>query len=214
MSINKRALDLSGLLKSVGTYASASPGLASAAGHGAVGAGMGAITGGAQGALMGGIGGAASGGMMHGLSKLTPQAGAQTQAQPQAQAPQAKKVKTPKPQSESKEASMSMSAQEQVFFDTVYVPALIEKCASYGVDIPDADSLNAALDIAALVKAKTQKMASSTIKQAAAELRGAMGVVSQEVEQQNTYFDKRAEEAGEVLSTLPELQAAFAEMNG
>jgi hypothetical protein len=124
------------------------------------------------------------------------------------------KKKQTESKEEKKEASMSMTAQEKVLFDNVYLPAFAEKCAALGVDLPDGESVKAALDIAALVKSHSQKSASSTVKSAAAELRGAMGVASSEHDEHTAWFDKRASMAGAELSQVPEIRQALAELVG
>lgn len=110
---------------------------------------------------------------------------------------------------ETKEANMSN--HEQVLFENVFLPAFVEKCASAGIELPDSESVKAALDIAAMVKEHTQKTAGSTIKKAAVGLRSAMGIKPEP--KNDVAGDKRVKEAGVALSQVPEIRAALDAMS-
>lgn len=104
-----------------------------------------------------------------------------------------------------------MSEHESVLYNSVYLPAFVEKCAARGFDINDAESLNSALDIAALTKQHQTKQANSIVKTAADNLRRSMGlpVVSAAKTASLAQADYRAKEAGLALSQVPEVRHAF-----
>lgn len=106
---------------------------------------------------------------------------------------------------------MAMSAQEAVLYNSVYLPAFVEKCAARGFEINDAESLNSALDIAALTKQHLAKQANSTVKMAANNLRRSLGlpVVNAEKAASVAQTDLRAKEAGLALSKVPEVRQAL-----
>lgn len=106
---------------------------------------------------------------------------------------------------------MAMNAQEEVLYNSVYLPAFIEKCSARGFEIGDTDSLNSALDIAALTKQHQVKTANNVVKTAADSLRRSMGlpVVSTQKAAALVQADTRAKQAGLALSQVPEVRQAF-----
>jgi hypothetical protein len=61
-------------------------------------------------------------------------------------------------------------------FEEVYLPAFIQKCASRGLEFSDQDSLQAALESVAMLKAAEATQKSGLAKSAASDLRTALGV--------------------------------------
>ncbi len=71
--------------------------------------------------------------------------------------------------------SAEMTREEAVLYQHVYVPVFIEKCASRGVQLSQAD-LGLALETTALVKSAMERQQGSQIKTANANLKKILGV--------------------------------------
>jgi hypothetical protein len=76
---------------------------------------------------------------------------------------------------------MSNAAQDptadalQTITSDVYLPAFAEKCAAAGLQFPDNDSLNAALESVAMLKAAEKEESTDLTKQARADLGRLLG---------------------------------------
>jgi|GEM_PF-6959813 len=69
------------------------------------------------------------------------------------------------------------AGNEQVaLFEEVYLPAFMQKCASHGLTFSDQESLQAALESVAMLKAAEANQKAGLAKSAAADLRSALGV--------------------------------------
>ncbi len=174
--------------KSVGAFAVQHPHATNAAVQGGVGAAAGAMGGGLKGALTGGLGGAAVGA--------------------------ASSYVDPKFNNAKEASHMAMNPQETVLYNAVYIPAYLEKVASRGHEIGDVDTLNASLEIAALLKQNLAKQANNTVKTAADNLRRSLGlpVVSHQKAASLASTEQRAKEASIALSQVPEVRKAFLEL--
>ena len=73
-----------------------------------------------------------------------------------------------------------MTENEKVLFNQVYVPAMIEKLASRGIQVNTLDDLNEILDNTALLKQASVQSQGSQIKQASNELRKALNLPASE----------------------------------
>ena len=63
---------------------------------------------------------------------------------------------------------------QAVLFDEVYVPAFVAKCASYGLQFPDQESFQSALESVVMLKAAEASESNSITKSAANALRSAL----------------------------------------
>ena len=111
------------------------------------------------------------------------------------------------PETNKKDQETSMLDHEQVLFDNVLLPAFVEKCATLGVELPDGESVKAALDIAAMVKNHVQQNAGNSVKKAALALRNEMGIKPEP--KRDDVSEARVKEAGVALSQVPEIRAAI-----
>jgi hypothetical protein len=106
------------------------------------------------------------------------------------------KAKSKEDRKRAKEASMSneTTPQEEVLFKEVYLPAFMSKCAELGINFPDGESVQDALETTALVKQMSQAQDSNVIKQANASLKAALGVDKMEAAQKHEDLTKQATE--------------------
>lgn len=66
-------------------------------------------------------------------------------------------------------------AQQTVFFE-VYLPTFLQKTASVGLPLEDAESINEALEATALLKMAMASQSQNVVKQASMSLKKALGV--------------------------------------
>ena len=102
-----------------------------------------------------------------------------------------------------------MTKEEQVLFNEVYLPAYLQKCAEIGINIPDEETLGAALKTTVLVKDFMAKNAGNQIKSAAANLENVLGI-KPEAPKENTESIKSA---AFQLAQNPAIRAAIAGAN-
>lgn len=76
----------------------------------------------------------------------------------------------------SDKAQLSPEDAQGVLFDEVYLPSFVEKCAQLGVRFPDQESVQAALESTAMLKTAEAAEQSSLSKNAASDLRNALGI--------------------------------------
>ena len=65
---------------------------------------------------------------------------------------------------------------QAVLFEEIYLPAFLQKCASHGLEFPDQESLQSALESVAMLKSAETAQKSGLAKSAAADLRTALGM--------------------------------------
>jgi hypothetical protein len=105
----------------------------------------------------------------------------------------------------SNEAQDPAVAALQTLTSDVYLPAFVEKCAAAGLQFPDADSLNAALESVAMLKAAEAAESTDMTKQARADLGSLLGeeeVVATEDEIQKSASLASDERVATALSIL------------
>ena len=106
---------------------------------------------------------------------------------------------------------MSEQAQDptvdalQTITRDIYLPAFVEKCAAEGITFPDSDSLNAALESVAMLKAAEEAESTDLTKQARADLGKLLGeeqAVTAEDEIQKSASIAADERVKNALATL------------
>jgi hypothetical protein len=101
--------------------------------------------------------------------------------------------------------SNELTPQEAVLIQKIYAPVFIQKCAELGVNIPDNESLDAALETAAYVKQMSASNTNNVIKQANYALKNMLGVHQAETAQ---LAETAVKEASYFLSGDPEIREA------
>ena len=99
-----------------------------------------------------------------------------------------------------------MTQEQAVLYSQAYVPAFIEKCASLGLEFPNEQALNEALETTALVKVAMSRRSDSTIKQANRQLKAQLGVDRAEARNREHTAVKSA---AEVASQNPAVRQAL-----
>lgn len=99
--------------------------------------------------------------------------------------------------------------QEEVLFKEVYLPAFMSKCAELGINFPDGDSVQDALETTALVKQLSQEQNSNVIKQANASLKAALGIDKMEAAKQSEDMAKQAAETASRDQSIREAVAGI-----
>ena len=98
---------------------------------------------------------------------------------------------------------------QEVIFERVYLPTFIAKCASHGLELPDGESIQTALESVAMLKASEQNETHSLTKSAHEALRSSLNIPSPEdgdaMERLN--YEKQAHQ--DALLSDPTLRAAL-----
>jgi len=102
--------------------------------------------------------------------------------------------------------------QEEVLFNEVYLPAFMSKCAELGINFPDGESVNDALETTAIIKQMSQIQSGNAIKQANAQLKASLGIDKVEAAQAQEEHNKQA--AMEVAKGQQVREAALALLRG
>jgi len=96
--------------------------------------------------------------------------------------------------------------EQAILFHNVYVPAFVEKCAELGVPLDSQESLNEALETAALVQVSLNKQSGSVIKHANAQLKRSLGV---DVAEKAAVKDQQLKTAAAAASMSPQVRKAL-----
>jgi ATP phosphoribosyltransferase regulatory subunit HisZ len=90
-----------------------------------------------------------------------------------------------------------MAQAQAVLFDEVYLPAFRSKCAAYGLQFPDDESLQSALESVVMLKAAESSEQTNITKSAADALRSALKLPKTEdvvAQQERAAQEKQASE--------------------
>jgi hypothetical protein len=96
-------------------------------------------------------------------------------------------------------------AQQTVFFE-VYLPTFLQKTASAGLPLEDAESVNEALEATALLKMAMSSQSQSVVKQATLSLKKALGI---DQVQASTEQVKQAGSVAAHLAQNPDIRKAI-----
>jgi hypothetical protein len=94
--------------------------------------------------------------------------------------------------SETATAPMDPAAAQAVLVQDVYVPALVEKCAELGIQLPDEESLTAALETISMLKSAEAAKDRGLVKAAHSAIRAATGAQTPEQEAVTAEQEKKA----------------------
>lgn len=97
-----------------------------------------------------------------------------------------------------------MTQEEAALYTNVYVPAFIEKCAERGIQFPDEETLDQALESVAHIKSSMLAQNGNEVKQANAAIRQAVGLPERAVEAKAA----TAKKAALNLAQVPALKQA------
>lgn len=97
-----------------------------------------------------------------------------------------------------------MTQEEAALYTNVYVPAFIEKCAERGIQFPDEDTLDQALESVAHIKSSMLAQKGQEVKQANEAIRQAVGLPARKVEAKA----QSVKEASAALAQVPALKQA------
>lgn len=96
-------------------------------------------------------------------------------------------------------------AQQTVFFEA-YLPTFLQKAASAGLPLEDAESINEALETTALLKMAMASQSQSVVKQANLSLKKALGIDKVQASAEQT---KQASDQAAQLAQNPDLRKAI-----
>jgi len=99
----------------------------------------------------------------------------------------------------------AMTQEEALLFENVYLPAFVEKCAEFGITFPDRETLDTAIESAALLQQAVESRGSNTVKQASIALKKALGIEQSQTEQ----VTERAQKVAASLLGRPEAREAW-----
>lgn len=100
----------------------------------------------------------------------------------------------------------AMTQEEALLFENVYLPAFVEKCAEFGITFPDRETLDTAIESAALLKQAIESQGSNTVKQASIALKKALGLDQSQAAEQVT---ERAQKVAAALTGQPDARQAW-----
>ena len=96
-------------------------------------------------------------------------------------------------------------AQQTVFFE-VYLPTFLQKTASVGLPLEDAESINEALEATALLKMAMASQSQNVVKQANLSLKKALGI---DKVQASASYTKQAGDIAAQLAQNPAIRQAI-----
>jgi len=101
------------------------------------------------------------------------------------------------------------AAAQTVLFDEVYVPAFKAKCASFGLQFPDNESLQSALESVVMLKAAESSKQNHVTKSAADALRSALHLPKPEDVAANQQHVEDEKQASDKLSREQNVRQAI-----
>lgn len=99
-----------------------------------------------------------------------------------------------------------MTPDQQTVFFEVYLPTFLQKTASAGLPLEDAESINEALEATALLKMAMSSQSQSVVKQATLSLKKALGI--DQVQTSNAQV-KQASDVAAKLAKNPDIRKAI-----